>query len=46
GDGRIDYIFVKRGSKLEPVAARRLFTETAYGRVSDHEGYLITFELA
>ncbi len=45
-DGRIDYIWVRRDSRLKPVAARRLFTETDYGRVSDHEGYLVTFEAA
>ena len=43
-DGRIDYIWLKRGSRLEPVAARRLFVDTDYGRVSDHEGFLVTFE--
>ncbi len=43
-DHRIDYIWAKRGSRIKPVAARRLFLDTDYGRVSDHEGYLITFE--
>lgn len=43
-DGRIDYIWLKRGSKLKPVAARRLFMDYDYGRVSDHEGFLVTFE--
>ncbi len=44
GDGRIDYIWLKRGSRLKPVAARRLFLDTDYGRVSDHEGFMVTFE--
>ncbi len=43
-DHRIDYIWVKRGSRLKPVAARRLFLDTDYGRVSDHEGFMVTFE--
>lgn len=43
-DGRIDYIFLKRGGGLRPVAAQRLFTGDDYGRVSDHEGFLVTFE--
>lgn len=45
-DGRIDYIWLKRGSRLKPVSARRLFMEYDYGRVSDHEGFLVTFEAA
>lgn len=44
GDHRIDYVWVKRGSRVKPVAARRLFLDADYGRVSDHEGYLVTFE--
>ena len=44
-DGRIDYIWLKRGSSLEPVTARVLFTDTDYyGRVSDHCGYYVEFE--
>jgi maltose 6'-phosphate phosphatase len=43
-DGRIDFIFMKRGGKLRPIAAQRLFTGDGYQRVSDHEGYLVTFE--
>lgn len=43
-DGRIDYIFMKRGGKLRPIAAQRLFTGDGYRRVSDHEGFLVTFE--
>lgn len=43
-DGRIDYLFAHRDSRLEAVAARELFTDTAYGRVSDHPGYMVEFE--
>ena len=43
-DGRIDYLFAHRDNRLEPVAARELFTDTDYGRVSDHTGYLVEFE--
>ncbi len=43
-DHRIDYIFMKRSSELRVTSARVLFTEREYGRVSDHEGYLMTFE--
>ena len=43
-DGRIDFLFAHRDSRLEPVAARELFTDTDYGRVSDHPGYLVEFE--
>lgn len=45
-DGRIDFILLKRGDKLRPIAAERLFTEESYGRVSDHEGFLVIFEPA
>ncbi|GIV69897.1 endonuclease/exonuclease/phosphatase family protein [Caldilinea sp.] len=43
-DRRIDFILMKRNSKLRPVAAQRLFTDNVYGRVSDHEGFLVEFE--
>jgi maltose 6'-phosphate phosphatase len=43
-DGRIDYLFAHRDSRLEAVSVRELFTETDYGRVSDHPGYLVEFE--
>ena len=43
-DGRIDFVFLKRGDALRPVAAERIFTAGSYGRVSDHEGFLVTFE--
>ena len=45
-DHRIDYVFMKRASKLKVTAARALFTDQEYGRVSDHVGYLVTFEPA
>ncbi len=44
GDHRIDYIWLRRDSKLKATGARVLFTETEYGRVSDHVGFFITFE--
>jgi maltose 6'-phosphate phosphatase len=44
-DGRIDYIFLKRHSPLHVVDAKELYTDRAYGRVSDHTGYLVEFEL-
>lgn len=44
GDGRIDYIWLKTDSELRALSARELFTPTAYGRVSDHPGYLVEFE--
>lgn len=43
-DHRIDYVFMKKTSKLKITSARVVFTEQEYGRVSDHEGYLMTFE--
>ena len=43
-DHRIDYIFMKNQSSLQTVSVRPLFTEHDYGRVSDHCGYLMTFE--
>jgi maltose 6'-phosphate phosphatase len=44
-DSRIDYIFMRKGGALRVTSARTLFTEHDYGRVSDHCGYLMTFEL-
>ncbi|MCA9259170.1 MAG: hypothetical protein KDA61_08220, partial [Planctomycetales bacterium] len=44
-DGRIDYIFLKRGSRVQPLNGRELFTSQSYGRVSDHTGYYVEFEL-
>lgn len=43
-DHRIDYIFMKKSSGLRVTSARVIFTAQEYGRVSDHEGYLMTFE--
>ena len=43
-DGRIDYIFMSKNSELKAVSAKVIFTDQDYGRVSDHFGYLITFE--
>jgi maltose 6'-phosphate phosphatase len=43
-DYRIDYIFMKNGSDLKVTSARTLFSEHDYGRVSDHQGYFMTFE--
>ena len=44
-DGRIDFIFMQKGSSLRAVAARELFTnQDHYGRVSDHTGYCVEFE--
>jgi maltose 6'-phosphate phosphatase len=43
-DGRIDFIFMQKRSSLHAVAARELFTNSDYGRVSDHTGYCVEFE--
>lgn len=43
-DGRIDYIFAKKNSRLRPKSARILFSGQDYKRVSDHVGYLVEFE--
>ena len=43
-DHRIDYVFLRKGSGLAATAGRAVFTEQDYGRVSDHFGYLMTFE--
>ena len=43
-DYRIDYIFMNRDGGLRVTSARTLFTESDYGRVSDHCGYLMSFE--
>ena len=45
-NGRIDYIFMKRGSRLQAVSARMLFTPAEYGQVSDHPGIYAEFEPA
>ena len=43
-DYRIDYIFMNKASELTIKSARVLFTDDDYGRVSDHCGYLMSFE--
>ena len=43
-DYRIDYIFMNKHSSLKVTAGEVLFTDDYYGRVSDHCGYLMTFE--
>ncbi len=43
-DYRIDFIFMQPHSRLKVIAAQTLFTEQDYGRVSDHCGYVMTFE--
>ncbi|MCK4494367.1 MAG: endonuclease/exonuclease/phosphatase family protein [Methylococcales bacterium] len=43
-DYRIDYIFMRKNSDLKVVSANVIFTHQDYGRVSDHCGYLMTFE--
>jgi maltose 6'-phosphate phosphatase len=43
-DYRIDYVFMHNASKLKVTSGLVLFTDEDYGRVSDHCGYLLTFE--
>jgi maltose 6'-phosphate phosphatase len=43
-DQRIDYIFARKGSRLQAVSARMLFTNSDYGRVSDHPAFFAEFE--
>ncbi|MEQ1529236.1 MAG: endonuclease/exonuclease/phosphatase family protein [Methylococcales bacterium] len=43
-DFRIDYIFMNKTSTVRVTSAMVLFTEHDYGRVSDHCGYVMTFE--
>jgi maltose 6'-phosphate phosphatase len=43
-DYRIDYIFMNKDSGLAVKNAKVIFTEHDYGRVSDHCGYIMTFE--
>ncbi|PKM11679.1 MAG: endonuclease [Gammaproteobacteria bacterium HGW-Gammaproteobacteria-3] len=43
-DYRIDYIFMNKAGELQATSAEALFTDRDYGRVSDHCGYLMTFE--
>jgi maltose 6'-phosphate phosphatase len=44
-DYRIDYIFMNKSSDVNVTSADVIFTEHVYGKVSDHCGYLMTFEL-
>ena len=43
-DYRIDYVFMNKASELKVKSARVLFTDDDYGKVSDHCGYLMSFE--
>ena len=43
-DYRIDYIFMNKNSEIKATSAKVIFTDQDYGRVSDHCGYLMTFE--
>ncbi|HIG66119.1 MAG TPA: endonuclease [Methyloprofundus sp.] len=43
-DYRIDYIFMNKNSQIRATSARVIFTDQDVGRVSDHCGYLMTFE--
>jgi maltose 6'-phosphate phosphatase len=43
-DYRIDYIFLNKKNDFHVTSGEILFTEQDYGRVSDHCGYLMTFE--
>jgi maltose 6'-phosphate phosphatase len=44
-DDRIDYIFMNKGGELQITSAKVIFIERdGYGQVSDHCGYLMTFE--
>ena len=44
-DGRIDFIWLNAGARLRAVRAEEIFTPARYGRVSDHTGYWVEFEL-
>ena len=43
-DHRIDYVFLRRPSELRVTSSQEIFTDKDYGRVSDHCGYLMSFE--
>ena len=45
GDGRIDFVWLNAGSRLRAIGAEEIFTPGRYGRVSDHTGYVVEFEL-
>jgi maltose 6'-phosphate phosphatase len=42
-DDRIDFLFLKKNSKLKPIRSMVLFSGHEYKRVSDHLGYLVEF---
>ncbi len=42
---RIDYILMNEDSSLEAARARRVFTESEFGRVSDHVGVFVELTL-
>ncbi len=42
-DHRIDYLFLRKGSRLRVTSGQVVFTDQDYGRVSDHFGYVMTF---
>lgn len=44
-DYRIDYIWLRKESRLRVAKAEVLFTDENYGRVSDHPGYYAEFHL-
>ena len=44
-DGRIDFVWLNAGARLRAIRAEELFTPARYGRVSDHTGYWVEFEL-
>ncbi len=43
-DGRIDYIFMRTGSRLRVTSAEFIFSDFDYGRVSDHRACYAEFE--
>lgn len=45
GDGRIDFVWLNAGARLRAIRAEEIFTPARYGRVSDHTGYWVEFEL-
>ncbi len=43
--GRIDYIFHKNDSRLQPIDGQIIFTDDVIGKISDHAGVLIKFKV-
>jgi maltose 6'-phosphate phosphatase len=43
-DYRIDYVFMNKQADLRVTSAQVVFTAQDYGQVSDHVGYVMTFE--